>query len=163
MRCTLLTTILLAALTHVGIAESDLAPASLETQVASPSSAWANAGDFQPPFLRDTRLGARPTPGNLCSPAHGYDHYGLPSKHYGPWYRPAAFAEETNPRCRPRIFAPRGYGWANRLDCLQMDYHPYVVKQLPASHGPSYYQRQPPEPCHCGLQAKGARRGALTR
>lgn len=124
---------------------------------------WGYFIDWRPPFLRDTALGARPHGGPKCSPTEGYHHYDLPSKHYGMWFRPAAFAEDRNSHCKSRIYAPRGYGWANRLDPMQMDYHPYVVKQPCTQLGPSYYHRPPPEPCHCGLQAKGERRGALVR
>ena len=152
-----------------GIATADLCPAPLGADGVAPVSAedgaggWISICDWRPPFLRDTRLGARPHSGPHGDPSQGYDHYDLPSRHYGLWYRPAAFAEETNAQCKPRIYNPRGYGWGHRLDCLQMDYHPYVVKQLPSVHGPSYYHRRPLEPCHCCLQGHGKRRGALTR
>lgn len=123
---------------------------------------WGLLGRVQGPYLRDTSLGARPHLGPTRDPAHGYDHYDLPSRHYGMWYRPAAFAEDVQPQCQSRVFAPRGFGWANRLDCQQLDYHPYVVKELPSSLGPSYYNRPPLQPCHCSLQC-WRHGGALVR
>jgi hypothetical protein len=123
---------------------------------------WPLLGRLQGPHFRDTALGARPHPGPLSAPAHGYEHYDLPSRHYGMWYRPSAFAESVNSHCEARRFAPRGTGWANRLDPLQMDYHPYLVKELPSVHGPSYYHRPPVEPCPCRLQGC-CNKGALVR
>ncbi len=125
---------------------------------------WNAPVRYPATFLRDTALGARPHFGRTCDPTHGYDHYEHGSKRYGLWYRPAAFAEDTNPHCVSRRFRPRGYGWANRLDCMQMDYHPYVVKQPQTGQGPSYYNRPPLEPCHCALQGCGRhKQGALIR
>ena len=166
-----------ATLCPVPIGGEDLTPAQLGGSPVQPASAsvgsysadpgmtdgWINICDWQPPFFRDTRLGAHPHGGANCDPAQGYKHYDHPSRRYGMWYRPAAFAEDVNPRCKPRIYAPRGYGWANRLNPTQMDYCPYVVKQLPSVHGPSYYHREPLEPCHCSLQGCGRGRGALVR
>ncbi|MCA9055615.1 MAG: hypothetical protein KDA75_17360 [Planctomycetaceae bacterium] len=166
-----------AVLCPVPIGAEDLTPAPLGTSSVTPASGsiatypsepavsegWINICDWQPPYFRDTRLGARPHGGPNCDPAQGYDHYDHPSRRYGMWYRPAAFAEDVNPMCKPRIYAPRGYGWANRLNLTQMDYHPYVVKQLPSVHGPSYYHREPLEPCHCSLQGHGRSRGVLVR
>jgi hypothetical protein len=162
MRRWLMTGVVLFLATRLDAADS-LTPVSLDSGLAGSASVWGDPGCYQPPHLRDTQLGARPHGGHQCSPTQGYQHYDLPSKHYGMWFRPAAFAEDTNPQCKPRIFNPRGYGWGHRLDCQQMDYHPYVVKNLPSTHGPSYYQRPPLEPCHCGLQGCGASRGVLTR
>jgi hypothetical protein len=104
------------------------------------------------PFVRDTRYGARPSFGSPGSPTQGYDHYDLPSKHYGLWFRPSAAAEDECQHCRSRPFAPKGYGWANRRTGFEIDYHPYVVRQLPSVHGPSYYYRQPRSACPCTLQ-----------
>lgn len=163
LRRTVSSCILIASLSTNLLADGALTPVALDAPPVEESTGWAGLPAWQPPFLRDTQLGARPHGGPNCSPTQGYNHYDLPSKHYGLWYRPAAFAEDTNPHCKPRMFSPRGSGWANRLDCQQMDYHPYVVKQLPSSHGPSYYQRQPLQPCHCGLQGCFRKHGELVR
>lgn len=163
MRHCILTGSLLLLISGLTVAGDSLTPVSLDGGSPGNAAVWNDPGCYQPPYLRDTQLGARPHGGHSCSPTLGHQHYDLPSKHYGMWYRPAAFAEDTNPQCKSRIFNPRGSGWGHRLDCLQMDYHPYVVKQLPSSLGPSYYQRQPLEPCHCCLQGRGASRGVLTR
>jgi hypothetical protein len=147
-------------------ARAQSAPASAEAELCPVPIGQETGGGFfsrfQGPFLRDTAVGSRPHVASTMDPAHGYPHYDLPSKHYGMWYRPAAFAEDTQNKCASRVFAPRGYGWGNRLDCTQMDYNPYVVKQLPSRHGPSYYHRPPLEPCHCALQGCG-HKGALVR
>lgn len=138
------------------LSAADLAPSSLgpEPMMMGAGYGYGYAPEHyaQPPFVRDTSYGARPNGGQPCSPTEGYQHYDLPSKHYGVWYRPSAAAEDTMPRCKSRPFAPRGFGWANRKSGCQIDYHPYVVKQLPSPLGPSYYYRQPLVPCHCWLQ-----------
>lgn len=104
------------------------------------------------PFVRDTRYGARPTAGAAGSPSNGYDHYELPSKHYGLWYRPSSAGEDNGLHCQSRAYSPRGFGWANRRCGFEIDYHPYVVKQVPSVHGPSYYYRQPLTACPCWLR-----------
>ncbi|MEZ6064390.1 MAG: hypothetical protein R3B90_01485 [Planctomycetaceae bacterium] len=102
---------------------------------------------WQPPHLRDTPVGLYPRDGQPCSPTEGHPHYDAHSRHYGLWYRPAAFAEATGDHCGSRPWAPRGKGWANRQTGFQMDYHPFVVTQLPSQHGPSYYHRPERQPC----------------
>ncbi len=129
------------------------APIGMEEPLPAGVNAPAHSPLFWAlPFVRDTRYGARPNAGSSGSPTHGYDHYDLPSKHYGLWFRPAAAAEDECQHCRSRPFAPKGYGWANRRTGFEIDYHPYVVKQLPSVHGPSYYYRQPRSACPCLLQ-----------
>ena len=136
------------------LSAADLAPSSLGSEPIVMGDAYGYTPEryWQPPFVRDTSYGARPNGGKPCSPTEGYQHYDLPSKHYGIWFRPSAAAEDTMPRCQSRPYAPRGFGWPNRKSGCEIDYHPYVVKQLPSPMGPSYYYRQPLIPCHCGLQ-----------
>jgi hypothetical protein len=136
-------------------APSPLCPVPIGMDAAPLAEVPAPAASAWPwalPFVRETRYGARPNVGSSGSPTHGYDHYDLPSKHYGLWFRPSAAAEDECQHCRSRPFAPKGYGWANRRTGFEIDYHPYVVRQLPSVHGPSYYYRQPRSACPCLLQ-----------
>ena len=105
----------------------------------------------RPPHFRDTIYGARPQPGYPMTAAEGHPHYMCPPRHYGLWYRPAAFAEDNGDACRSRPFNPRGYGVPHRRTDVRMDYHRYVVKELPSVHGPSYYKVRELQPCPaCG-------------
>jgi hypothetical protein len=109
----------------------------------------------QPPHFRDTQYGQRPRFGAPCGPTEGHLTYEVPSRHFGHWFRPASFAEETGNHCGSRPWIPRGKGWANRHTGFQMDYHPYVVTQLPSVHGPAYYHREDPRPCNQPFCCKG--------
>jgi len=83
----------------------------------------------------------------------GTRNYDLKSKFYGIWTRPAAFAEDQWNNCiSNRPFAPRGYGVPHRATCQRVDYHPYVVKELPSTHGPSYMPGSLRVPCKACLQ-----------
>jgi hypothetical protein len=120
-------------------------PGPLTTMPLPPAAPWASHG--QPPYFRHTDYGALPQPAPPCTPAAGHDSYVAPPRHYGPWYRPAAFAEDAGDNCRTTPWAPRGYGFPHRKSCERMDYYPYQLTTYPSMHGPAYYANRYREPC----------------
>lgn len=118
-----------------------------------PSAApWAPYGEA--PYFSQTPYGALPQSGPACSPTEGQDTYPLPIKHYSPWFRPAAFAEDSGDNCQSRPWNPHGYGFPHRRSCERIDYTPYALKTYPSAHGPAYYTRFELQRCcscqHCG-------------
>lgn len=101
----------------------------------------------QPPYFQHTPYGALSQPALPHAPAAGHDTYAAPIRHYGVWFRPAAFAEDAGDNCQDRPWAPRGYGVPHRNTCERMDYSPYRLTTFPSVHGPSYYARRPMRPC----------------
>jgi hypothetical protein len=147
------------------VAQEPLAPVALEPGAIPPGAQYCPPGScpedhacdpsrwfWAPPFFRHTKYGAEPHGGLPGAPSQYHEHYELPSKRYGLWFRPAAFAEERPDHCRSRPFAPRGYGVPHRHVYYQLDYTPYEVECGPSEHGPAYYHRRPLVPCKACLQ-----------
>ncbi|MEZ6056724.1 MAG: hypothetical protein R3C01_08465 [Planctomycetaceae bacterium] len=89
-------------------------------------------------------------PASCPAPIMRYD---LPSKHYGIWTRPAAFAEDSSDNCKSmRRFAPRGYGVPYRRACERLDYAPHELRSDPSFTVPAYYGKYEKAPCKACMQ-----------
>jgi hypothetical protein len=88
-------------------------------------------------------------------------HFPQPTRTFSLFESLTSYGAACRERCMPKMFSPRGVGFARRTSCDRMDYSPYVTKHDESSHGPSFYTRHHLAPCcqqhhfekrgtHCG-------------
>lgn len=160
LSCSSILTLVVSA--QFGIAQDRL-PAATQASPVKQVVGWEGDLEIAPaPAAYDTgeyhveAYGAGAYSGTYCPPDDcpvPVMRYDLPSKHYGIWTRPAAFAEDSANNCQSmRPFAPRGYGFPYRQACERLDYSPYQLRTVPCTHGPAYYGKTVKAPCKACLQ-----------
>lgn len=77
------------------------------------------------------------------SSGEGFQHFSSPLHRYSMWYLPRASTLNTQQRCEPEDFRPRGYAnlFATPADCYRMDYQPYSLGDGMSTYGPAYVRR----------------------